>query len=109
MMQTVKKHERRAGMHPAEAFAAMQLLHDPQVNRSVLPGARFAGPSTSPLCNTALSWCSAVRPPWMPHGAHAARRICLQTQYVPDRTCVSLAVTKVLVSASTAELLAFRL
>ena len=31
VMQTVKKHERKAGMHPAEAFAAMQLLHDPQV------------------------------------------------------------------------------
>jgi len=31
VMQTVKKHDRKAGMHPAEAFAAMQLLHDPQV------------------------------------------------------------------------------
>ena len=31
VMQTVKKHERRSADKHQEAFAAMQLLHDPQV------------------------------------------------------------------------------
>lgn len=31
VMQAVKKHERRAAGSVSESFAAMQLLHDPQV------------------------------------------------------------------------------
>lgn len=37
VMQTVKKYERRAADKHQEAFAAMQLLHDPQACLLLIP------------------------------------------------------------------------
>lgn len=44
VMQAVKKHERREAGYVSESFAAIQLLHDPQVRSDCPPVSAVPGP-----------------------------------------------------------------
>ena len=77
VMQTVKKHERKVGMHPAEAFAAMQLLHDPQVIAvDPLPRCRKPRPRATMLVCSLLQRVQTVD---RLHHPHAANLNCSHT------------------------------
>ncbi len=84
VMQTVKKHERRAGMHPAEAFAAMQLLHDPQVSGSAHASCTLSRPVNLASLLIGIPAATLWEFLFMTHGAYAAATVGMQTHCVPN-------------------------